>query len=165
MFTRPSRSLVGVCVALIFLAGCVATGTDSPTTSAPPSSSLTFLDMKGFDSDLYRALDAKLPEVTVSFLDKPSPNKTPERVQKWLESLKQSGGQLEIVQPPNELAPKNPLALIGLLGSAWSSGKALIEINDQRKLSAIKGRDAVIYLQRSKTGDIIIDRITLKAAN
>jgi hypothetical protein len=119
--------------------------------------------MKGFDSDLYRALDAKLPEVTVSFLDKPSPNKTPERVQKWLESLKQSGGQLEVVQPPNELAPKNPLALIGLLGSAWSSGKALIEINDQRKLSAIKGRDAIIYLQRSKTGDIIIDRIILKA--
>ncbi len=148
----------------IALTGCVATGTDGASVNlAPPSSSLTFLDMKGFDSDLYRALDAKLPEVTVSFLDKPSPNKTPERLQKWLESLKQSGGQLEIVQPPNEFAPKNPLALIGLLGSAWSSGKALIEINDQRKLSAIGGRNAVIYLQRSKAGEIVIDRITLKS--
>ena len=99
--------------------GCVTTGTDGSGTQAPPSASLQFFDIKAFDSDLYRALEAKLPEITVSFLDQPSPNKTPERLQKWLESLKQTGGQLEVVQPPNELAPKNPLALVGLLGSLW----------------------------------------------
>ena len=56
MFNRPSRPFVGLFIAVTFLAGCVATGTDSPTTAAPPSSSLTFLDMKGFDSDLYLSL-------------------------------------------------------------------------------------------------------------
>ena len=149
-------------LALSFLSGCVTTGTDGNTDQSPPSANLQFLDIKSFDNDLYRALDAKLPAVTVSFLDKPSPNKTPERLQKWLESLKQTGGELEVIQPPNELAPKNPLALVGLLGSLWSSGKALIEINDERKLSAIKGRKAVIYLQRSKSGDLLIDRIALE---
>ena len=67
--------------------GCVTTGTDGSAPEDPPSASLQFFDIKAFDSDLYRALEAKLPEITVSFLDKPSPNKTPERLQKWLESL------------------------------------------------------------------------------
>jgi hypothetical protein len=142
--------------------GCVTTGTDGSAPEVPPSASLQFFDIKAFDSDLYRALEAKLPEITVSFLDQPSPNKTPERLQKWLESLKQAGGQLEVVQPPNELAPKNPLALVGLLGSLWSSGKALVEINDERKLKAINGRKAVVYLQRSKSGELLIERIAFK---
>ena len=142
--------------------GCVTTGTDGPAPQAPPSANLQFFDIKAFDSDLYRALEAKLPEITVSFFDQPSPNKTPERLQKWLESLKQTGGQLEVVQPPNELAPKNPLALVGLLGSLWSSGKALVEINDERKLKAINGRKAVVYLQRSKSGELLIERIAFK---
>ena len=146
----------------VLAAGCVTTGTDSSVVQATPSAKLQFFDIKAFDADLYRALEAKLPEITISFLDQPSPNKTPERLQKWLESLKQTGGQLEVVQPPNELAPKNPLALVGLLGSLWSSGKALVEINDERKLKAINGRKAVVYLQRSKSGELLIDRIALE---
>lgn len=142
--------------------GCVVTGTDSAVTQAPPSANLQFFDIKAFDTDFYRSLEAKLPEITVSFLDQPSPNKTPERLQKWLESLKQTGGQLEVVQPSNELAPKNPLALVGLLGSLWSSGKALGEINDERKLKAINGRKAVVYLKRSKSGELLIERIAFK---
>ena len=51
---------------------------------------------------------------------------------------------------------------MGLLGSLWSSGKALVEINDERKLKAINGRKAVVYLQRSKSGELLIERIAFK---
>jgi hypothetical protein len=68
---------------------------------------------------------------------------------------------MKVEPPPDEPAPKNPLALLGLLGSLMSSVTALGQISDEYMLASAKNRDAVITLDRNSKGEIVVARITL----
>jgi hypothetical protein len=94
--------------------------------------------------------------------DKVSPNNTPERLQKWLNAVERNGGKVEIQPPPNELVPRNPLALISLVGGLWNVIKATTAVHDVQVTKAVKGRDAVISLERNAQGQVVVGKIIFK---
>jgi hypothetical protein len=121
-----------------------------------------FFDVKKFDHDLYHALKSSEPEVIVVMYEKVSPNDTPDRLQKWLNSVEKNGGKIDIEPPPNELVPRNPFALIGLVGGLWDAIKAASDFRDSQLTQSVKGRDAVIRLERNARGEIVVGSIAFK---
>lgn len=150
--------LVGLAAALVTVVGC-AVAADAAVKSTP-APSLIFLDVQKFDGDLAASLEAGLERVEVGFYDPISPNQLPERIQKWVSATQAQGGRLIVQAPPGEPTPKNPLALIGLIGSAYSSAKALISIQQERLLASAKQRDIVMMLERDpKTQAVKVGKV------
>jgi hypothetical protein len=152
-----------LCMAVSLLSACETSNPSaSATAKAPVQDKLNFVDISRFDRDLHDALVHQSEPVTVSMYDKVSPNNTPERLQKWLNAVERNGGKVEIEPPPNELVPRNPLALIGLVGGLWNAIKATAEIHDKQVTQAVRGRDAVISLERNAQGQVVVGRIIFK---
>lgn len=157
------NKLLSVVAMLALVAGC-QTNPSKPageTGSAPTT--LQFIDLEGFDIDLKRALSTGSKEVTVNFITRPSPNKTPERLQKWVAKMRETGGTVEIESPSNELAPKNPFALFGLIGSLWSGTTAVKEMSKEFGFDAINGRNAIIRLERNTEQELVIGQVVFIA--
>jgi hypothetical protein len=125
----------------------------------PPKAKVTFIDVANFDAELASSLNAPLDSVEVLFYEKISPNKMPERLQKWISAIERSGGNVKINTPPNEPKPRSPLALLSLLGSAYSPIKSFVDAQPASYLSSAKGRNAVISLARSPNGDLLVEKI------
>lgn len=134
-------------------------GLENLKPALPSVAEVTFIDLPKFDNDLAHALASGQPSVEVSFYLRTTPNDLPQRLQRWLTSVEQNGGHLNIKQPEGELAPKNPAVLVGLLGGLWSSLKALSEIRDRQRLDATAGHDAALHLSRNPQGDVLIEKI------
>lgn len=156
-----------VLMAVSLFSACDTTGTGNlaggpeEVKKAKPNE-LGFVDIARFDRDLQEALLGEPTPVTVAMFDKVSPNNTPERLQKWLNAVERNGGKVEIEPPPNELVPRNPLALISLVGGLWNVIKATTAIHDAQVTKAVKGRDAVISLERNAQGQVVIGKIIFK---
>ncbi|MDD0812219.1 hypothetical protein PSQ20_17850 [Curvibacter sp. RS43] len=120
---------------------------------------LQFLDLPRFDTTLAAALNSAQPQVEVTFYNKVSPNQLPQRLQKWLTAIEQSGGALDVAPPPGDLAPRNPVLLLGLLGGLWSTLKAWGEIKESHMLQAAAGHHVTLQLNRSADGEIVIERL------
>lgn len=101
MLTRPFAILV----ALLIGSGCA--GSYAPSSkSIPPNSfdqvptaalpnepiQLVFFDSRTFDFDLSNAMRAGSPEISIDVPAAFTLNKIPERVDRWLYSVKESGG-------------------------------------------------------------------------
>lgn len=158
---------VAACLALLLLSACDTTGTGA--LSGSPSEikhisadQLGFVDITRFDRDLQLALLQQPSTVTVAMFDKVSPNNTPERLQKWLNAVERNGGKVEIEPPPNELVPRNPMALISLVGGLWNVIKATTAVHDAQVTQAVRGRDAVISLERNAQGQVVVGKIIFK---
>jgi len=162
---------VAACLTLLLLSACDTTGTGA--LSGSPSSSpseikhisadqLGFVDITRFDRDLQLALLQQPSTVTVAMFEKVSPNNTPERLQKWLNAVERNGGKVEIEPPPNELVPRNPMALISLVGGLWNVIKATAAVHDAQVTQAVKGHDAVISLERNAKGEVVVGKIIFK---
>jgi hypothetical protein len=154
-------------VALHLLTACDTTGTGSLAGASSEvkkakQDELGFVDIARFDRDLQDALLGEPSNVTVAMFDKVSPNNTPERLQKWLNAVERHGGKVEIEPPPNELVPRNPLALISLVGGLLNVIKATTAIHDAQVTKAVKGRDAVISLERNAQGQVVVGKIIFK---
>jgi hypothetical protein len=158
---------VTLCVTLHMLTACDTTGTgnlagtSSEVKKVNPNE-LGFVDIARFDRDLHDALLGTPKQVTVAMFDKVSPNNTPERLQKWLNAVERNGGKVEIEPPPNELVPRNPLALISLIGGLWNVIKATTAVHDAQVTKAVKGHDAVISLERNAQGQVVVGKIIFK---
>jgi hypothetical protein len=148
-----------VIVSVAALVGCQTTQPPSSAQVQAPDT-VSFIDLQGFDQELQNSLKANEGEVKVIFLEKPSPNKLPERIQKWIAKVRENGGRVQIESPPNELAPKNPLALISLFGSLFSGAKAVKQISQDAAYGAIKGRNAVLQLERNSKKELVLGQIT-----
>lgn len=149
------------------LSACQTDPTIVPQANGADSvvSEVKFFDVKKFDHEMYSAMNGKAPDVTVLMYDKVSPNNTPERLQKWLNSVEKNGGKVEIEPPPNELVARNPFALIGLVGGLWDAVKAATDFRDSQLTNSVKGRDAVIKLERNARGEIVVGSIVFKKQN
>lgn len=162
---RPSISHA-LLAGFLALSGCETVPQQAdkptPTQAQPTSSTLRFVDFAGFDRDLHSALKLQEPLVTVVMYDKVSPNNTPDRLQKWLNAVEKHGGKVEVEPPPNELTPKNPLALISLLGGLWNAIKAGADLRDSQLTQSVKGHDAVISLERNEAGQVVVAKILFK---
>ena len=143
---------------LAFLSACAAPQ-QSVKVDGPPKATVTFIDVANFDAELASSLIAPLDSVEVLFYEKVSPNKMPERLQKWISAVERSGGSVKINTPPNEPKPRSPLALLGLLGTAYTTIKSFVDAQPASYLSSAKGRNAVISLSRSPNGDLLVEKV------
>jgi len=151
------KKIISFCL-VIFCAAC-----SSPSVSllegAKPSSNLGFIDIEKFDRDLAASFEESLDFVDVIFYDKTSPNAIPPRMQKWISATEKTGGKITIQPPPNDLVPRNPVALFGLFGSLFSGAKAALDMRADLRLEKSKGHDAVIYLERNSQGEVVVAKI------
>lgn len=132
---------------------------DRPAPGGAVESKLNFVDIAKFDKDLAASLSSNLNEVNVLFYTKVSPNKLPERIQQWISAAESAGGKVRVEQPPNEPAPRAVLPLLSLLGTAYSAFKDHLMTQPDLYLSAAKGRNVVIALERGTTGDLQVEKI------
>ncbi len=94
--------LLMVLMVLVFSAGCASDGSRSatsaastrtlPVTAANDPPHVVFFDSRAFDSDLSKAMRSESPEIVVDVPVGFNLNKIPERVDRWLYSVKESGG-------------------------------------------------------------------------
>ena len=161
-----SSLLIYAMFGCFMLSGCQTppeTSTSSQIRAA--NSSLSFVDIGRFDSELHASLQSSLPDVNVQFYEKVSPNNTPERLQRWLNAVERNGGKVDVEPPPGELTTRNPFALISLLGGLWNVIKLGNEIQKDSLLHATRGHDAVISLERNASNEVVISKITFKRRN
>lgn len=155
-----------MCIAVsLNLVAChsLSTNAEPPVVSTDSKvnrSEVKFIDLSKFDYELYQALNTTEPEIKVVMFEKVSPNNTPDRLQKWLNAVEKNGGKVEIEPPPNELVPRNPFALIGLIGGLWDAVKAVADFQNSQLTHAVKGRNAIISLERNQRGEVVISKLT-----
>ena len=145
-------------VSLILLV-CSCSSTPDISKLSEPTNQLSFVDIGKFDTDLSNSLSQKFESVNIVFYEKVSPNQMPARLQKWVSSVEQSGGQVSVEPPPGELAPKDPFTVIGLLSSIIGGAKNFAEFKTNRAYDVAKGRDAVISLERNTKGEVVVAKI------
>lgn len=160
------KLLIVLILTLLGVTGCADVphraprgGSDNLKPALPSGAEVRFIDLPKFDNNLAQALASDQPSVEVLFYLRTTPNDLPQRLQRWLTSVEQNGGHLNIKPPEGELAPKNPVVLVGLLGGLWSSLQALSEIRDRQRLDATAGHDAALHLSRNPQGDVLIEKI------
>ena len=146
-------------IGVLALISACAAPPNSAKVDVAPKATVTFIDVANFDGELAASLNAPLDSVEVLFYEKISPNKMPERLQKWISAVERSGGSVKINTPPNEPKPRSPIALLGLLGSAYTTIKSFVDAQPASYLSSAKGRNAVISLARSPNGDLLVEKI------
>jgi hypothetical protein len=148
---------------VIFSLAFASCASNVPLSAAAESTAndakLSFLDISKFDRDLSGSLQDKNKTVEVAFYDKVSPNNVPDRLQKWISVVEADGGKVSVEPPPNELVSRNPLAALSLVGTLFTTIKGFAKFNSERIYESAKGRDAVISLQRSSTGEVLISTI------
>ena len=148
------------------LVACASNVPLSTPTSVPvqananvTSQVINFVDIAQFDRDLSASLQVKSFPVDVTFYDKVSPNKMPERLQKWLSVVESDGGKVLVEPPPNEFTPKGPFAMLSLLGTLVSTIKNFAQFNSDKIYEAAKGRNAVIALERNSNGEVVVTKV------
>ena len=152
-----------LCLSACFLFGCAPTVPLQQTSSAStPERQLSFIDIGKFDSDLAASLSSNLPDVDVLFYSKVSPNNIPERLQKWISAAENSGGKVKVEYPSNEPTTRALPPLFSLLGTAYSLLKDKIHPQSDPNLNAAKGKNILIKLERSPSGDLLVEKIQFK---
>ncbi len=145
---------------LLAVLGCASPpGAGAPSTPQPR---LSFVDLDAFDRDLAASLRADLGQVEVQFFEKVSPNALPPRLQKWLQTAEGTGGRVQVDPPEGELVARNPLALLSLFGTLFSSAKAAIQIQQETQLNAAREHDVQIVLERAADGRVLVNHVTFK---
>ena len=150
---------LGLVCCLATLLGC-ATDQGAVNSKVEAKSKIVFIDISKFDAELHASLLEKNEPIVVSFYDQVSPNGMPDRLQKWLTSVERTGGRVEIEPPANELAPKDPMLLLSLFSGAWSSVKAVTQIQDEQVVKAAKGHTALISLERNAAKQLVVSKVT-----
>jgi len=148
-----------IILSLLLLISACSTPSPTGTGSNEPKQKLSFIDINNFDRELTASLNAPLDSVDVVFYEKVSPNKMPERLQKWISAVERSGGNVKVETPPNEPKPRSALTILSLLGTAYSAIKNQITPQPESFLSSTKGRNAVISLERGANGELLVEKI------
>ncbi|MBF0251678.1 MAG: hypothetical protein HQL35_13735 [Alphaproteobacteria bacterium] len=154
-----------IALAVVGLAGCQTASDSAPTPSAAPvqpvttaqmtelqpagSAEVTFLDLSAFDEDLAGSLAERNRTVKVDIPAKFTLNDIPERMEKWLAAIKDSGGKVQA-----KTAPEPGMATRGLFGVlidvTVSAVKAKLEAD---KLASARDYNALITYDKA-TGQV-----------
>lgn len=137
--------------------GC--SSTVNTTQEAQPSNLLSFIDIGKFDRELAVSLREIDETVYVIFYENVSPNQLPERLQKWISSVEQSGGLVNVKQPKGELASKDPFSIFSIISSIIGGAKNFAEFRTNDIYKDIKGRDAVVELERNSKGEVVVGKV------
>jgi hypothetical protein len=162
MTTRISPQWAPRLVLAVLLALGVAACGSNPgqgASSGPPKSDLQFVDLQGFDRDLYGSLSAPLPQVDVAFYDRITPSTMPDRLQTWMAAVEKGGGKVTIVPPKPTVTAKDPFLLISIVTSLWSASKMAREMSTKAQFAAAEAYDAQILLKHDDRGDSVVDKV------
>ncbi len=152
--------LVPTILGILTLFGCASNAPLHETSRiSAPQSKISFIDITKFDKDLAASLSSDIQTVDVSFYEKVSPNKIPERMQQWISAVESTGGKVKVETPPNEPQPRSVFALLSLLGSAYSALKNQLPQPASTAFKAAQGRNAVISLERGPSGGLVVEKI------
>jgi hypothetical protein len=132
-------------ISLLFCVVACSTATQSRVKDEPKQK-LSFIDIGNFDRELAESLNSDINLIEVGFYEKVSPNKIPERLQKWISVVEADGGKVLVQPPPNELVARSPFAAVSLIGTLITSIKGFAQFNSERIYESTKGREAVITL-------------------
>lgn len=126
----------------------------------PPKDSLTFIDTQKFDTELGNSLVNNKNPVDVDFYNPVSPNQMPPRLEKWIAVAETTGGKITVTQPPNELAPRDPLLLLGLFTGIWQAIKLMSgQYVSYTAEEGAKNRDVNIALGRNAQGGLYVQKV------
>lgn len=156
------RSRLLLLVALVTgVSGCATAPTpdarSEPTASARSAGAapavsvrqvVTFVDLDVFDDQMKRALSGKATEVAIEFPAPMSPNAISPRLGRWLNTLQEQGGQLQITGEGRTRS----LSIIATLAQAIYAGW-----QEMRMRSLVAGMDAEMAIQAGS-----IQALTLK---
>ena len=148
-------------LSLLFV-GCLIVGCSSTVSTSQevkPSNQLNFIDLGKFDRELAVSLKDIDESVGVSFYEKVSPNQVPERLQKWISSVEQSGGRVNVEQPKGEMTSKDPFSIISIISSIIGGAKNFADYRKNDIYQNMKGRDAVVELERNPKGEVVVSRV------
>jgi len=140
-----------------FIIGCSSTVNTSQ--EIKPTNQLNFIDLGKFDRELAVSLKDIDESVGVSFYEKVSPNQVPERLQKWISSVEQSGGRVNVEQPKGEMTSKDPFSIISIISSIIGGAKNFADYRKNDIYQNMKGRDAVVELERNPKGEVVVSRV------
>ena len=146
-------------ICILLLLNACATNSPIAQSNNEPKQKLSFIDIGNFDRELTNSLKGNVESVDVIFYEKISPNKIPERLQKWIAAVERSGGNVKVETPPNEPTPKSAMTILSLLGTAYSAIKNHIASQPESFLSSTKGRNAVISLERGANGELLVEKV------
>jgi hypothetical protein len=116
----------------LFLAGYPGDGhgAGANNNQKPTSTELSMYDSITFDIKLSSTLAAKRPAVTVMVIAPFTVNSIPERIDKWLDSVRKYGGKVELKPDPDYPASRDFGLILDLLNKAYDLAKeALIYSN------------------------------------
>ncbi|WP_374662720.1 hypothetical protein [Inhella sp.] len=155
-------SVSSVLMSLALLAGLSACATppmaDSrsstpASTDAPAAVSVrqvvTFVDLDVFDDQMKRALSGKSTEVAIEFPAPMSPNAISPRLGRWLNTLQEQGGQLQITGEGRTRS----LSIIATLAQAIYAGW-----QEMRMRSLVAGMDAEMAIQGGSIQSLTLKR-------
>jgi hypothetical protein len=148
-------------LSLLFV-GCLIIGCSSTVNTfqeVKPTNQLNFIDLGKFDRELAVSLKDIDESVGVSFYEKVSPNQVPERLQKWISSVEQSGGRVNVEQPKGEMTSKDPFSIISIISSIIGGAKNFADYRKNDIYQNMKGRDAVVELERNPKGEVVVSRV------
>ena len=144
--------------AIIGLAGCESNPLQ-PATATAPKAALQFLDLQGFDQDMTQSLSASLPKVEVAFFDRVTPSAMPERLQQWVASVQQGGGQVTVTPPKSSVTAKNPFLLLSAASTIWSASNMAREMATKAQFRAARAYTAEIILKQDDRGETVVDKV------
>ena len=127
---------------------------------SPAKDSITFIDTQKFDTELANSLVNSKNPVDVDFYNPVTPNQIPPRLEKWIAIAETSGGKITVTQPPNELAPKDPVLLLGLFTGIWQAIKLMSgQYSSYTVEEGAKKRDVNIALARNAQGGLYVQKV------
>jgi hypothetical protein len=127
----------------------------------PAKEKLTFIDTQSFDTELANSLVKSKTPVDVDFYTPVTPNQMPPRLEKWIAVAETTGGKISVIQPPNELAPKDPVLLLGLFSGIWQAIKLLGgQYSSYTAEEGARNKDVTIALARNSQGSLYVQKVT-----
>ncbi len=149
-----NRSQLLVILIVFLIGGCQSVDL------TPTKDNLTFVDAKSFDNEFAKSLVNNNTPITIDFYAPITPNSIPPRLEKWMAMAETEGGKISVNQPPNELAPKDPLLLLGLFTGLWEVINKLRGQKDSYSMEdSVKNRNVVINLARNPQGTLYVDKV------
>ncbi|MBF0152354.1 MAG: hypothetical protein HQL64_01230 [Magnetococcales bacterium] len=155
------KSVFSVLVAIL-VSGCVAgrgpTASDPAAlaASAKPGEDIVFMNSSVFDDTLRSSLNTQADEVTVVMVDRRPVSDIPERMDKWLSTVHENGGQVK-AQPSDvgSDGPKSKSIMVGFLMDVVM--KMITSANESASYAPAAQYDArVLYDQKTGTMEKII---------
>jgi hypothetical protein len=127
---------------------------------SPVKDSITFIDTQKFDTELANSLVNSKNPVDVDFYNPVNPNQIPPRLEKWIAVSEATGGKITVTQPPNELAPRDPVLLLGLFTGIWQAIKLMSgQYSSYTVEEGAKKRDVNIALARNSQGELFVQKV------